>query len=935
MHKFNKKSLLAAAVSIALVSSPTTFAQVTDNTNKDNVRKEKADTEQAVEKIEVKGIRGSLNRGLLEKQSSVSFVDSISAEDLGKFPDTNISESLQRIPGVTLEREFGVGATVNLRGLGPQFSLVQINGVSSTSSGFSGQLDEEGGREFDFSLLASELFSRVDVSKTPSASQTEGGLAGVVSLYTPRPLTYSKDDLKFSASAQAAYGDVGRKTTPRTAVFISQNFDDKWGIAASIAKSELNTVVNESGTWKYAKLGTNIGYNATPEDVYTAPKFGHMYLPDDPRYLRNDINKDSIGSTLTLQANLADNLQVTLDNIYVNSKSLREYNRIDATLEWNIAGEPAKVTSETIGGQTFITDAIFPSVQNRVGTQNIDREESFMSNVLSFDWQLTDALTVKPLLGYTKRTGDEETYLYSFYNRTATQVTKTVPGYEFFPAGKTPEYYAQASSAKDFLFNVGFSKDRENSDAELVGKVDFEYFVDGDTLTSIDFGVMNSDRKKTRDYKFWIMGNADAVKHLNPGHYNTNKGAWDAFWSRNDANQDKLLAGSGLTMASVLGSNRSFNVDGIRGPSSLLYIDHGLMQSTYYQGLHGDKVANNIYRANDSAAGSYEINERSFAGYVQANFKSEQADYNLGLRVVKTEVDSFGYVLSGNSIDPIRPDSSYTEFLPSFNLSYDLTDELKSRASYSKTMTRPPLSSLAPSTSIDSSRLEGRKGNTELLPYTSNNFDVGLEWYFSEEALLSSAIFYKRIDSLIEDSVEVEQATFRQQISNELVTAPISFVKPTNGTGAAVKGLEVSFQSPLTFISDKLEHFGTMANFTYTESAAGFKNQNDVRSTSLPGLSKNSMNAMFYFDNETFDARIAYAWRSGYVSYFSESKYQDSYGQFDFSSNYNVTEHLSVQFDVLNMFNSQIVKFRDNNPQLPISVEQLERRYMLGARYSF
>ena len=92
---------------------------------------------------------------------------------------------------------------------------------------------------------------------------------------------------------------------------------------------------------------------------------------------------------------------------------------------------------------------------------------------------------------------------------------------------------------------------------------------------------------------------------------------------------------------------------------------------------------------------------------------------------------------------------------------------------------------------------------------------------------------------------------------------------------------------------------------------------------------------MFYFDNETFDARIAYAWRSGYVSYFSESKYQDSYGQFDFSSNYNVTEHLSVQFDVLNMFNSQIVKFRDNNPQLPISVEQLERRYMLGARYSF
>lgn len=177
-----------------------------------------------VEKIEVRGVRGSLNRSLNEKRLSTGIVDSISAEDLGKFPDNNISESLQRIPGVTIERDFGIGTTINLRGLGPEFTFVQINGVSSTSSGFSGQLDAEGGREFDFSLLASELFSQATINKTAAAKQTEGGLAGVVSLKTPRPLSYDSNDTKFTASLQGSEGHLSKKLTPRTSMFFSKKF---------------------------------------------------------------------------------------------------------------------------------------------------------------------------------------------------------------------------------------------------------------------------------------------------------------------------------------------------------------------------------------------------------------------------------------------------------------------------------------------------------------------------------------------------------------------------------------------------------------------------------------------------------------------------------------------------------------------------------------
>ncbi|GAC17836.1 TonB-dependent receptor [Paraglaciecola arctica] len=921
----NQKSILASV--IALLFSGAT---VSSHVNAQETDKQIED----VEKIDVRGVRGSINRALSEKRLNTGIVDSISAEDLGKFPDNNISESLQRIPGVTIERDFGIGSTINLRGLGPEFTMVQINGVSSTSSGLSGQLDAEGGREFDFSLLASELFSQVNIYKTTSAKQTEGGLAGVVNLETPRPFTYDANQPKFTSAIQGSYGSLSEDKTPRASMFFSNNFDDVWGLAASVAYSEVDTVVNESGTWKYASLGQNIEYRATGGDVHTAPNYGDAMMPDDPRYLRNDINRESLGTTLTLQYNASDDLQFTFDNIYVTSDSLREYNRIDATLEWDIGGEPTSAVLENIDGQDYIISAAFPRVRNRVGTQNIDREETFASHVLSADWSVSDSLTIRPLIGYTKRTGEEETYLYSFYNRIATQVQRAGAGFELYPVGSSAEYYGDQNNAENFLFNVVFSKDRQNEDAELVAKVDFEQLLDFENLVSIDYGFLASDREKTRNYDFWAMGDS-AVQHMNPEHYADNEAAWGDFWGNGPAQgQDDLLAGAGMTLAAVLGENRDYSVDGINGPSSLLYADHALMQSTYMQGLHGYDVANNTYKAEDSAAGSYGITEQTNAAYVQANFETKNADFNIGLRVVKTEIESEGSLLENGGIYPVTYKSSYTEFLPSFNLSYQLYDDVLLRTAYSRTMTRPPLASLSPATSIDASRLEGKKGNVNLLPYTSNNIDLGAEWYFAGESLVAAAIFYKKIDALVENTVSTEVVTYRQQISNEQVTGPIEFTQPENGTDAAVKGLELSFQSPLTFVSETLSDFGTILNFTYTDSAASFAEEGDIRSTTLPGLSKNSYNAVVYYDNQTFDARLSYAWRSDYVDYFPEAKYQDDYGQLDFSSNYNITDNLSVQFEALNLTDEQVVKMQSNNPQLAISLEQLERRVMFGVRYS-
>jgi len=205
-----------------------------------------------VETITVTGVRGSIVRSLSNKFADSNVSDSISSEDLGKFPDMNLSESLQRIPGVTINRNVnGEGSQINVRGLGPQFTRVEINGMTGPGSGTSGRLGTNGGgRGFSFELLPSELFSSATVTKSSDASQSEGGLAGVVTLETPKP--FQHQGMKFSTSLQGSYSDVTEEVDPRAFITVSNNIDDKFGIAVALAHSSSNfrTDGAESGAWR-------------------------------------------------------------------------------------------------------------------------------------------------------------------------------------------------------------------------------------------------------------------------------------------------------------------------------------------------------------------------------------------------------------------------------------------------------------------------------------------------------------------------------------------------------------------------------------------------------------------------------------------------------------------------------------------------------------
>jgi iron complex outermembrane receptor protein len=877
-----QKCILSTSIALALNTS--LYAQ--EEPDKDSASED-------YEKIVITGVKGSLSRALNQKRQSIGVVDAISAEDLGKFPDLNISESLQRVPGVTLNRNSnGEGQAINLRGLGPQFTRVEINGMSGTGNGTGGRFGTSSGeRGFNFELLASELFSNVEIAKSPSASQVEGGMAGVVSLETPRPLSY--DGFKATVSAQGNYSEFTGDTDPRGSLLLSNNIDDVFGIALSIAVSDTNfrSDTVEAGSWRPGS-----SYGRGDSDAL---------IPNGTRYYNFMESRDTIGSTLTIQYRPSEKLEFSFDAIHATLDSDRLANRNDMPVE-----NPGPVLSfNEVDGVG--TSGSFSGVQQRVGTNLIVTDEVFSQVSAKAEWQPDENWVVTPFVGYSNREADVQFDLYSF--RLADENGFDPGEVSFDVRGDYVDFNSTAtdftSSPEDFLFNVFILRPSNDEDTEVTTKLDFMRYFDLEGLNSVEFGFRYADRKKVKE-----QGQ-----------------------TRLQRNVDDMRAVPSLASASML---LPFSVSGSTAPSQQLAADPSMIRNVFYP--NGNAVEGTFIRdlSNLAAADNWSVEEKTFNAYVQANFEYEKVQFNVGLRFVSTEQVSEGNAVINlfqptEQILPTSFSSDYKKYLPSFNLKYDVTDELVMRATYSTTLTRPNLPNLAPSESvrgIDEGGGTGSKGNPGLSPFTADNFDFGFEWYFGEESLLSANIFYKDIGGLIDTTSFVENRIFPRQSDGVLVEGPITFTSFENGVSAEIKGLELAYQQPIG------ENFGVIINYTFSDSSADFGSDGDVRSTGLPGLSRSSYNASVYFDNGTLDAKLSYAWRERYLAAFTDDfgvpRFTDDFGQLDFSANYGVTEDLQLQLQILNIANEQVIN-QSTALYLPYGVNDLDRRFLFGARYSF
>jgi iron complex outermembrane receptor protein len=881
--KFMQKCILATSIAMALNTS--LYAQEVPGENV---------VDEDLEKIVVTGVKGSLSRALRQKRQSVGVVDAISAEDLGKFPDLNISESLQRVPGVTLNRNSnGEGQAINLRGLGPQFTRVEINGMSGTGNGSGGRFGTSSGeRGFNFELLAAELFSNVEIAKSPSASQVEGGMAGVVSLETPKPLSY--EGFKATVSAQGNYSEFTGDTDPRGAILLSQNIDDIFGISFSLALSETSfrSDTAEAGSWRPGS-----SYGRGDSDAL---------IPNGTRFYNFLENRDTLGSTLTIQYRPSEDLELTFDAIYAGLDSNRLANRNDMPIE-----NPGPVLSLT-EQNGVATAGSFIGVQQRVGTNLIVTDEDFSQYTFKGEYTPSDDWLIQPFIGYSKREADRQFDLYSF--RLADEngfdpgtVSFDVRG-DFVDFGSTETNFT--SNPEDLKFNVFILRPSNDQDEELTTQLDFTRYFDADGLNSIDFGFRYADREKSKTQI-----------------------------------QTRLLRQSGVDITDVPSLAQAsmllpFDVSGSNAPSMQQAADPQLIQNTFFP--NGQPVDGTFVRefANLAASDNWKVQEKTFNAYVQANFEYDDVQFNVGLRLVDTEQTSDGLSAINiftptETIIPTSFSSDYRYYLPSFNFKYDVSEEIVFRTTYSQTLTRPNLPNLAPServSGIDEGGGNGSKGNPELDPFTADNFDVGVEWYFDDESILSANLFYKDVGGLIDTTSFTEVRTFPRQSDGVLVQGPITFTTFENGVSAEIKGLELAYQQLIT------ESFGVIFNYTYVDSSADFGAEGDVRSTGLPGLSSSSYNASIFYDDGDLDARLSYAWRERYLAAFTDDfgvpRFTDDFGQLDFSANYGVTENLQLQLQVLNITNEQVIN-QSTALYLPYGVNDLDRRVLFGARYSF
>ena len=878
LNRVSQTALLMSGIAMTALFVPTP------------VLAQNVDESSILEEITVTGIRASITRSLDKKRDSVNVVDFLSAEDIGKFPDNNLSESLQRIPGVTINRsETGEGKQINVRGLGPQFSQTIVNGGNPISG-------------FDFTLLPSEMFTEVSVEKSPTAKSVEGALGGTVRAETPKP--FSHEGLRGAISGTAVLGEEG-STNPRVFALISKNWDDKFGVSLSGFYSTPQFESSEIGFGSWVPFRNT----ATAADAATLPdELLDAGTPRTPAFFKFTEDRENIAVAGTFQARPTDRLEITFDALYADVSGDRIDDRPDF---WTSSTVPTNTTIEN----GVVTSGFFPGagVQARVGTTQSFIDQEFFQGNFRADWQVNDKWTVSPGINVVRLNQSQAFNLFSFAINGA--------DFQYNVDGDVPRFSTSvtdfASNPEDFGFNLFLFDTRNIKNEEETVTLDVtRSFEDDSPFSAFNFGIRYADRDRiaTNSQRSFLFTSAP------------------------------IAQGTSLADVAVL---RDFGVGGApdaMNPDQILGVDPDAAKALFFPNSDGFDFANTDFVESGRDVLNFSVNEETFTGYVSMDMEWGDVRMNAGLRYVRTEVTAIGNQVVGSVVTPRRVTDSYEDYLPSFNATYEVIDNGFIRASYSRTVNRPTLDDLRPSQAINTGSLTGSRGNPTLDPFRSDMLDLGFEYFFREGALFQVTGFVKEIGTLITLENVNEVATFPDQLTGEPTTGVISFTQPVNGESASILGLELGFTTPFYFLDGFGKDFGIILNYTYADSSASTEaSDGTTRETVLPGLSKHSVNAALYYDRAGFSSRLAYTWRDSYLRddnvgrQFGAERFFEDYGQLDFSLTVPVIEGTSVSFEVLNIFDSKSKEFSllPSGATPPTNITERERMFLITARATF
>jgi iron complex outermembrane receptor protein len=850
----------------------------------------------SLEPVVVTGIRASLRESIATKRESATIVEAITAEDVGKFPDKNVAEALQRVPGVVINKEFGEGERVSLRGTAPNLTRTLLNGhaVSSADWFILDQLNTT--RSFNYLMLPADVIGKVEVHKSSQADFEEGGIGGTVNVITRNPLDL--ESMAVYGSIQAAYTDLADETTPQAnALFNWKNADETLGILLAGVYQER----------KIRRDGVEVlGYN--PVDVDPTAAVNNVLIPSLIGSALFQQDRKRTGGNVGIQFRPSDRVDLNLTALY----SKFEADNINANfLAW---GSRAIANGGTLTNFTLNEDT---AVAGRIASLNdgtadfgvvydaINRFATADTTDISLDASIRDVgdWTLHFKAGYSDASGNTDSQPFVEFGAPA--------AFTYDLRGRTPSVSFENidPTAPDDLSLI-FSSLHQilNNDDEVYLYADAEREIDMGPFSRLKLGAKTTDHDRELIFNATTYGGFHVPLNGTPGSVFAGPltpsdfldeiagaGTLDEYWQIDRAGTTQLLFDN---LAS--------------GPGRFFYPQQ-----------------------------NFSINEKSYAGYVMGDIESGKWTGNVGLRVVRTEQESRGAFVHGlgaianpfGNFDPITIDRTYEDLLPSVNLAYDLTEDVKLRFAAARVMTRPDFADIAPRTNLNQGALTGTAGNPNIDPYRANQADVSFEWYPDDSSILAFGLYYKDIESFITDRPETQFFDIQDDAAPSLacteVTPGAVFSCPflinvrSNGGGGRIQGYEVAFTKPLW------SGFGVQANYTFSDAEAD-------NGDPIPGNSRDVVNLTTYFENERVSARLAYIYRSEFFVTFDRSTQlnQADLRSLDASVVVNVTDNLALTFDGVNLTNEEIVQFASDKFR-PRAIYDNGRIFFAGARIKF
>jgi iron complex outermembrane recepter protein len=873
--------------------------------------------------VVVTGFRASLNSALNTKKNADGIVDVIKAEDISKFPDANLAEALQRVPGVALERgDGGEGRQITVRGLNSGFTRVRINGIEGVAA--TGASDINGstnrGRGFDFSVFASELFNSLSVRKTAEAAVEEGSLGATVDLRTGRPFDFKGRTISFGL--QESYREMGKKTQPRVTGLISDRWETPYGRfgalisgawskrraqeegyeAVSIVAANTDggfcsplgvtpqTPPNDAAKGVNARscgfgadrLGDPTAYNEVfgRRDDYGGlvanPAAGNgAFHPRIPRFRRSMTDYERLGLTGALQWKPNADTDVNLDLMYGKFDNIRYDNYISAI---SFGRTMAQANGKP---QTSIVEAEFNNdgrwIYGKFNDVDIRSEglvdvykTIFKQHVLTVGHRFTDRLRANFMHGVSDSELNEP------MRATVQFDAPNVDGFSF-----------------DFRQNrdvpiLNFGIDVANPDNFTFGPQEANGTLHGQFVGRY-LNTTNRLQTTQADVEWEVNDNLTFKAGVS-----ARKNRWGNLELASGGNGLALPAGTtvGDYTQQITGFGKNLGGTGV--PTSWATVDLDKFRAAWDIECHCAAVPGSEY--NYLTQSNRWVEERINAVFASVDFKYDVGPVtlrgNAGVRGAETKLDSMAIINVNNQLQPNYGYKKYRDWLPALNLTAILPRDIFLRFSAGKVLSRPDYVGLTPSVSVNTTGQSVSIGNPNLDPIRADTFDLQGEWYYAKNAMVGLGLFRKNMKSFIQGASE--QAVYSSLgIPLELLQTPtgcsitggtpacptqpdtlVTVSRQVNTSGGPLKGMEFSWQTPFSFLPGLWSNFGMMANVTRVHSKIKYltrldnprtpDNEELFMITNFTGLSPRANNLTLYYDDEKFSARVSRAYRSTY-----------------------------------------------------------------------